>query len=387
MRGRPVRKPILYAASATVVLGIGVLIWHFVLAGDPFGAVGLRSTVHVLCATTSGGVRGEGVDSVSVLTVDRGRVGLLFVPADLWMKSDDGSSGTLGDLAVRGGWAAACRAAGALLGVSVSRYVVFDEADLSAFLALFPSVDVSVSDGVTGADPTAPGGAELRISAGRRTLDPREMQVFLCGTSRAIRAERDRQAFEAIVRGRPAADESFQRGVRAVAEGLETNLSPHRCAELWTGIARASEMASAVLPSREVVEGGAVRRLPVVTETEQVVASIVRGAEPLTPARVAVAVFNGNGVRLSASRAAGYLRARGFRVSATANAEAFSYATSYIVVLTAEAKAWMLREALPEAAEVVSPEEFAQHYEALRGQVPQGTDLIFVVGAGMEFGG
>jgi hypothetical protein len=81
------------------------------------------------------------------------------------------------------------------------------------------------------------------------------------------------------------------------------------------------------------------------------------------------------------------LRARGFRISATANAEAFSYATSYIVVLTAEAKAWMLREALPEAAEVVSPEEFAHHYEALRGQVPQGTDLIFVVGAGMEFGG
>jgi hypothetical protein len=54
--------------------------------------------------------------------------------------------------------------------------------------------------------------------------------------------------------------------------------------------------------------------------------------------------------------------------------------------LTEEPKAWILRDTLPGAAKIVSPGEFATHYEALRPMVPLGTDLVLVVGAGMEFG-
>jgi hypothetical protein len=172
-----------------------------------------------------------------------------------------------------------------------------------------------------------------------------------------------------------------------VAADATTNVSDKDCVALWARVVQSTDTASAVLPTREVVRGGASGRLAVVAEAERVVAALVRGADLLTSAKITVAVFNGNGVRLSASRAAGYLKARGFQVSATANAETFSYATSAIVVLTDEAKAWMLREALPGEAMVVSPEEFADHYEALRSQVPAGTDLVFVVGAAMEFAG
>ncbi|MGD9675439.1 MAG: LCP family protein [Candidatus Bipolaricaulia bacterium] len=384
-----VRKPILYVAAAAVVLGVGVLVWHFVLGWYPFGAGSFGSTVRVLCAATSAAAGGEQVDSVAVLTLEDGRVGTVFIPADLWIKSADGSSGRLADLAAREGWTAACRAVGPVLGVSVTRYVVLDEEDLAALLALFPSLSVSVTDPVTSTEPSGRRGAGLRVSAGDQALSPEAAWVFLRGASRTSRADRDRQAYEAVrYAGRSLlADKALRRAVRDVAAGVSTNLSVDGCVTLWTEIARASVAASAVLPTREAVVGGAKRRLLSVAEASDVVAAIIRGDEVVTPAGVTVAVFNGNGVRLSASRAAGYLRARGFRVAATANADSFSYATSYIVVLTDEAKAWMLREALPGEAEVVSRETFASHLAALRGQVPEGTDLVFVVGAGMEFAG
>lgn len=389
MRGNPVRKPILYAATIGVALGIAVLVWHFVLGWDPFGTLGLRARVHVLCAATSASPQGEVVESIAILTTDRGRVGVLFVPADLWVKSAGGTSGKLGDVAVREGWAGACRALAPLLGVSVNRYLVLDGEDLSAFLALFPRVTVSVDDPVSGLDSKTLGAPAIRIDTGNRMLTPREMTAFLRGTSRASRAERDRRAFAGILGSARSAvaDEAFDQGLHAVAAGATTNVSHKDCVALWTRIVQSANTASAVLPTREVIRGGALERLPIVAEAERVVATLVRGSDLLTPAKITVAVFNGNGARLSASRAAGYLRARGFQVSATANAETFSYATSTIVVLTDEARAWMLREALPGEAILVSPEEFADHYEALRSQVPAGTDLVFVVGAGMEFTG
>jgi hypothetical protein len=117
------------------------------------------------------------------------------------------------------------------------------------------------------------------------------------------------------------------------------------------------------------------------------VASLVRGVRLLTPSEITVAVFNGNGVRLMASKAADYLQTRGFQISRIANADSFSYSTSYVVILTEEPKAWILRDALPGAVKVVLPDGFEPHYAALRSLVPEGTDLILVVGAGMEFTG
>ena len=85
-----------------------------------------------------------------------------------------------------------------------------------------------------------------------------------------------------------------------------------------------------------------------------------------------------------ASRAAEYLRARGFEVTRIANAESFAYPTSYIVVLTDEAKAWILRDALPSGVSIVFPDAFEEHYNALAGLVPFGTDLLLIAGAGLE---
>jgi hypothetical protein len=85
-----------------------------------------------------------------------------------------------------------------------------------------------------------------------------------------------------------------------------------------------------------------------------------------------------------ASKTAAYLRARGFVVTRIANADSFEYTTSYIIVLTTEAKAWVLGDALISETQIVFPESFDEHYEALQNLVPADTDLVFIAGAGME---
>jgi hypothetical protein len=122
-------------------------------------------------------------------------------------------------------------------------------------------------------------------------------------------------------------------------------------------------------------------------ETQKLVASVVRARPLLTADAVSVAVFNGSGARLAATKAALYLQARGFRVSVVGNADSFAYAATTIVRLTDEAKAWILRDTLPGTAKITTAADFGAHYDALRSKIPLGTDLVLVVGAGMEFNG
>ena len=118
--------------------------------------------------------------------------------------------------------------------------------------------------------------------------------------------------------------------------------------------------------------------------TERVVAALLKGLELLTPSDVKVAVFNGNRVRLIASRTADYLTARGFQVTGIGNAESFEYDASYVIVLTDESKAWVLRDALLSDVQIVFPETFESHYEALNDFIPASTDIVLIVGAGWE---
>jgi hypothetical protein len=122
---------------------------------------------------------------------------------------------------------------------------------------------------------------------------------------------------------------------------------------------------------------------PQVVEMERLIARMIKGIDLLTANEISIAVYNGNGVRLMASNTADYLRKRDFRITKVSNAESFNYEKTYIVVLTEEAKAWILEQALPGEATVVTPEDFAPHYEAL-APPPEGTDLLLIAGAGFE---
>jgi len=100
------------------------------------------------------------------------------------------------------------------------------------------------------------------------------------------------------------------------------------------------------------------------------------------PGDITVAVSNGNGTRMLATRTANYLRVLGFPITAIGNAETFSYAASYILVLSGVLGAWDLHNALPDDARIVFPHVFEAHHEAMRPFIPEGTHVVLIVGAG-----
>jgi hypothetical protein len=71
-------------------------------------------------------------------------------------------------------------------------------------------------------------------------------------------------------------------------------------------------------------------------------------------------------------------------VTGIGNADTFEYETSYVIVLSDESKAWVLRDALVSDVLIVFPETFESHYEALNDFIPAGTDIVLIVGAGWE---
>jgi len=79
------------------------------------------------------------------------------------------------------------------------------------------------------------------------------------------------------------------------------------------------------------------------------------------PEDVRIAVSNGNGSRQMTRRTAGYPRARGFIVSRIANADAFDYPTTYLIVQSTKARAWIRSNAPNSDVQIVFPDSFAEH--------------------------
>jgi len=179
---------------------------------------------------------------------------------------------------------------------------------------------------------------------------------------------------------------ALRASVRARFSAIETNCTLEDLFDI-AGVLHdvaGDRVAVAALPAETVVLEGRALVEPRIVEAERMVASMLRGLDLLTPDEVNVAVFNGNGIREMASRTAQYLRARGFSITRIGNADSFDYSPSYIVVLTDEAMAWVLRDALPpNEIRIVFPETFEETCAALRDYIPVGTDLLLIAGEGI----
>jgi len=236
-----------------------------------------------------------------------------------------------------------------------------------------------VEDEVVYIDRESDPPAEIHVRPGEQRLDGATTLAYLRGHPDAGRIARSQVLLGAILaQGFVTRDSrSVARTVREMRGDLYALAASFR--ELDPGGLR-----TPTLPGERVAIDGVVYVQPRVVEAERIVASSLKGLELLTPSEVNVAVFNGNGIRLMATRTADYLKARGFMVTRIGNADTFSYDTSYIVVLTDEEKAWVLRDALPSPVKIVFPDSFSDHYEALKDLIPIGTDLILIAGAGLE---
>lgn len=368
MGGNPVRKSILYSAAGAVLGAAAVLVVVFAATQD--GVEWPADGVGTFLWAIRDSARGE---LLGVAAFTPSRIAVVTIPSDVSVKGADGRFVQIGRLGETEGWGSACAAASRLLGVDVVGYAVADGEDVETYCDAIGPVMVDCAAPVAGSSPG------MEIGRGRRELAGDDVLSYVTGASAATAAERCEQVVHGIV---DAA------GTRPPREALRlvSNLGRAELAQIGATLTRSgAQITMREMPTALVVRDGVTRRVARAVETEKLMASLVRAEDPLTPEDLSVAVFNGNGARLAATQAATYLQARGFRVGRIGNADSFDYATTTIVRLTDEARAWILRESLPGPARIVTPVEFGAHYESLRPLVPQGTDLVLVVGAGMEW--
>lgn len=387
MRGTRIRWPILSVAIVGVALIAALLGWYFLIErpGGSASLQGKRTNVLLIgCAESEDGQRARELAVVS--RTGEGLVVFLIVPDELSVKLADGTIDELGNVYGRRGADGTCEVVEALLGIDLDSYVAWHEDGFVRLIDELGGVALTLDEDVVYAADTDE--AQIEIRQGEQVLGGLEALAYARGESSDPRLTRQQRLLRALLEQRfvGAETRSVKATIRTVQPFLETDMSLSALFDLGVAFSRVEPAAfrTPVVPTDDVSIDGVRTLQPRVVETERLVATLIRGLALLTPNEVQVAVFNGNGVRLMASRAADYLRARGFEVTGIANAESFAYSTSYIVVLTDEAKAWILRDALPSGVSIVFPDAFEGHYDALAGLVPFGTDLLLIAGAGLE---
>jgi len=388
MRGIRIRWPILAVSLVGLVLVVALLGWHFLGPGPTrVGPASASGRTNILLLGRSEDGSGASLQEAVVVSLDEGSDAVfLAIPAELSVKRSNGSLDILRDVDASEGSEATEDVVCGLLGIDFDVVIAWDDVAFSTLVDLIGGLVIAVDSDVAYAGTEE--GDRIEIRAGEQTLGGREALAYVRGESSESSLLRQQNLIRGLLeRGFSGVDaRTTRQRVRDVHPLLETDASLSMITTLAVSVSAIEPEALRVtaLPVEAASVDGRTVFEPRAVETERLVATLVRGLELLTPSEVQVAVFNGNGVRLMASRTADYLRARGFEVTRIANAESFDYPTSYIVVLTDEAKAWVLRDAMPNSVSIVFPDAFAEHYEALASLVPFGTDLLLIAGAGLE---
>ena len=388
MRGNTVRKQVFIYAGIALALAAAVVIWFTVTQRNADQLFAHRDRVNMLLI---GHGSAQGVDLITLLSLSETDVVLFSFPTDLRLRHASGVFEQAADLYQTAGAAATAAAIGTLIGLEIPFYISCEHNAIEAWVETLEGLKIAISASAIYVDSTVEPAIRVEIRSGEQMFDGPGAVAFATSPSEPDDIgifERQQAFLQALLVqgiGIPSL-RSVRSTVREMAPSLETNLSLSdllHIAEVLHEIPQESLRMGQLVG--EIVEiDGVPYTQPNVVGTERLVAALLKGLELLTPGDVKVAVFNGNGVRQMASRTADYLRARGFQVTGIANADVFDYETSYVIVLSDESKAWVLRDALPSDAQIVFPETFASHYEALKDFIPAGTDIVFIAGAGLE---
>jgi LCP family protein required for cell wall assembly len=388
MRGNPVRKQVLVVTAAALVIAAGAVAWY-VLTQRHVGSIlaqGDRTNLLVVGHDGTGGA-----DTMTLLSLSSDDLVFLFVPIDVRVKGPGGDLEPASSVFSEFGAASTARAISDLLGIDVPFFVSVDRGLLSGWIDSFGGVTVTVETEAVYASTSVDPPLRVEIRPGEQTMGGPDAVAFAVSPSLSGDAGlllRQQALLRALLaqgaRGQSA--RAVRSMVRSSFPSIETNCTLEDLLEVSNVLHDVSEtgVRTVALPTETVVVDGQSIVEPKIVEAERIVASSLKGLDLLTPDEVNVAVFNGNGVREMASRTAEYLRARGFAITRIGNADSFAYSPSYIVVLTDEAKAWILRDALPpNEIRIVFPETFEESYAALRDYVPVGTDLLLIAGLEM----
>lgn len=388
MRGNAIRRQVAVYAGIALALAVAIVIW-FVFTQrntDQLLDGGERMNILLFALDST-----QVVDLITLVSLSDTDLVLFSFPTDLRLGDSSGSFERAGELYQNKGEGAVTAAIGDLLGMEIPFYLSSDYSAIEEWIDALGGVEIVLQASAIYMDSTVDPAMRVEIRPGNKHFDGPGAIAFASSPSAAGDIgliERQQALLRALLTQiiETPSVRTIRNVVRDVSPALETNLSLSdllQVAEVLHQIPPANMRANRL--AGEIVEiDGVTYTQPRIVETELIAASLLKGFDLLTPADVNVAVFNGSGIRLIARRTADYLRARGFRVTGIGNADSFDYETSYIIVLTDEAKAWVLRDALPSDAQIVFPETFEPHYQALRDFIPAGTDVAFIAGAGLE---
>ena len=389
MRGNTVRKQVLIYAGIALALTAVAAIWFVLMQRNTDELFAQGDRVNVLLV---GRDFANSADLISLISFSRTDAVLFSFPANLRLR--DATSGDFEQVATicsTAGVAAAAEAIGTLIGLEIPYHMAWTHDTVESWIDSLGGLTLSLDESAIYKDETMEPAFRVEIRPGEQLLDGSEATIFANAPSEPddMGVLKRQQVFLRAILAQGVATSSarsLRRGLRDIASALETNLSLtalQQAADVLHGIPQDNVLANELVG--EIVEiDGVTYTQPNVVGTERVVAALLKGLELLTPSDVKVAVFNGNGVRLIASRTADYLTARGFQVTDIGNAESFEYDASYVIVLTDEAKAWVLRDAFLSDVQIVFPETFDSHYEALNDYISGGTDIVLIAGAGWE---
>ena len=388
------RKQILFALGAVVVV-IGIVIGWYLITQRHVGrlvAQGKRTDILVLGLDKVGSTSRS--DTMMLLSMaPEEDVVLISIPRDLQVRLEDGELHKLNAAYAKGGATQARKTVVSLLGIDVPFYIALDYAGFEHLIDYLGGVTITVDEAMKYDDERADPPLHIDIQPGTQTFDGKSALEYVRyrGEEGDLgRIHRQQELLSAILQeGFLNSDyDSMRKLVRTINPYLQTNLSLvdlYDLAKIVRGVDM-EHIQMATIPGTPVTIDDVSYLEPQVAGMERIIAHMIRGIDLLTPSEISVAVFNGNGTRMVASRTADYLRARDFEVDKVANAETFDYDKTYIIMLTNMAKAQILQATLPQPSQatIVSPDELSAHYTALQSYIPKGTDLILVAGKGFD---
>jgi len=387
------RKQILIAVVAMVIV-VGVVVGWYLTTQRHVGrliAQGKRTNILLMGLDDVGGSQRS--DTMMLLSVspEDGAV-LLSVPRDLRVKFANGDFHKLNATYSLGGPKLAQETVSGLLGVEIPFYITLNYTGFEHLIDLLGGVTITVDEPMTYDDERATPPLHIDIPAGTQTLDGKtalDYMRYRGQTGDLGRIARQQKLITALLKeGEQDRSLGAIRGmIKSVYPYLRTDLSLidlYDLAKMLRGI-DLQQIQMATVPGRPVTIDEIDYLEPQAVEMEVLVAQLFRGVTLLSPDEIHVAVYNGNGVRMMATRTADYLRQKDFQVTHVGNADAFTYQKTYVVVLTQAAKAWVLERALPDGASVVEPKDLGSHYAALPPP-PAGTDVLLITGQGFTVG-
>jgi len=388
------RRQILFALGAVVVV-IGIVIGWYLITQRHVGrlvAQGKRTNILVLGLDKVGNTSRSDTMMLLSLAPDEDVV-LISIPRDLRVGLEDGDLHKLNAAYAKGGATQARKTVASLLGIDVPFYIALDYAGFEHLIDQLDGVTITVDEAMKYDDERADPPLHIDIQPGTQAFDGKsalEYVRYRGDTGDLGRIDRQQKLLAAILaKGFQNSDyDSMRKIVRSINPYLKTNLSLvdlYDLAKVVRGVDM-EHVQMATIPGTSVTIDDISYLEPQVVGMERMIAHMIRGVDLLTASEISVAVFNGNGTRMVASRTADYLWARDFKVDKVANAETFDYDKTYIIVLTDMAKAQILQATLPQPSEatIVSPDELSTHYNALTPYIPDGTDLLLIAGKGFD---